>query len=570
MSYRALAPLFSATLLLLLLLSVGLMPARAGIPRAVATFDCVGLYWKPAGAAADVACAVQFRARGEQVWRDAMPLWFDPNEHEDRPERSGEYRGSIVGLEDGTTYEVRLRLDGASEPEVLTVTTWDNDLKIARIVELPERIEATLTITEGGSEETGYVVYQPKRGGATVIDGRGEDRVNVLIQAPWVMVRGLVLKDAAQHGVEIGPVQHVVVDGCDISGWGQDLPDGWGRNFDSAIFHETPDDAERVLRRIVIQNNELHHPRANSNSWMQARESRNGSRHPIGPQGITLINADGEVVIRHNRIHSDLDHMFNDAMGEYHNFGYGGFPARDSDVYGNWISHCWDDGIEIEGANMNVRTWGNVIDQTFGGIAAAGTSLGPNYIFRNIYLRSRKGPGEDEESSRGQFFLKLGGDLRNERFARGRIYVYHNTVLQPAPWSDDAPSAGAGSGLKLSNATKVQTNIQSRNNILWVRADDGAAVYDAQDTALNDYDHDLYNGRISTKRVQQRHGLHARPQFAAPLRAGADWSVALAPGTPGADAAVILPNFNDDFAGNGPDMGAIEFGRTLPAYFPAN
>ena len=39
----------------------------------------------------------------------------------------------------------------------------------------------------------------------------------------------------------------------------------------------------------------------------------------------------GEYVIRYNRIHSDLDHMFNDSMGEVHNFGYDGFPNRDSD-----------------------------------------------------------------------------------------------------------------------------------------------------------------------------------------------------------------------------------------------
>ena len=57
--------------------------------------------------------------------------------------------------------------------------------------------------------------------------------------------------------------------------------------------------------------------------------------------------------------------MFNDSMGEVHNFSYDGFPNRDSDVYGNYISHCWDDGIEIEGANMNVRVWENYITMTF-------------------------------------------------------------------------------------------------------------------------------------------------------------------------------------------------------------
>jgi hypothetical protein len=36
------------------------------------------------------------------------------------------------------------------------------------------------------------------------------------------------------------------------------------------------------------------------------------------------------------------------------------------------MSHGWDDGIEAEGANENVRIWGNYIDKTAIGIATDG------------------------------------------------------------------------------------------------------------------------------------------------------------------------------------------------------
>jgi hypothetical protein len=40
------------------------------------------------------------------------------------------------------------------------------------------------------------------------------------------------------------------------------------------------------------------------------------------------------------------------------------------------------------------------------------------------------------------------------------------------------------------------------------------------------------------------------------------------PGTPAHDAGKILPNINDDYAGDGPDIGALEAGKPLPHYGP--
>ena len=42
----------------------------------------------------------------------------------------------------------------------------------------------------------------------------------------------------------------------------------------------------------------------------------------------------------------------------------------------------------------------------------------------------------------------------------------------------------------------------------------------------------------------------------------------ISPGSAAEDAAMLLPNINDDFTGNAPDIGAYEIGKPLPHYGP--
>jgi hypothetical protein len=79
---------------------------QSATPRAVCTFESIGLYWTPADGAEDRTCQVHYHITGEQAWREALPLWFD--------KRIGEYRGSIVQLRSGSRYEVRLALAGTT------------------------------------------------------------------------------------------------------------------------------------------------------------------------------------------------------------------------------------------------------------------------------------------------------------------------------------------------------------------------------------------------------------------------------------------------------------------------
>ena len=39
-------------------------------------------------------------------------------------------------------------------------------------------------------------------------------------------------------------------------------------------------------------------------------------------------------------------------------------------------------------------------------------------------------------------------------------------------------------------------------------------------------------------------------------------------GSPAVDAGCVLPNVNDDFTGEAPDLGALEYGQDPPIYGP--
>ena len=466
----------------------------------VATFESIGLYWKPPADPGPAGCAVKFRAQGEREWREGLPLWYDA--------RDGECRGSLVHLAPGTKYEIEV--GGAKT----VASTWSEKFPVARTVRPVPR-----EIREGGTPH-GYVVYE---GGA--IEG---GKFNVTISAPYVIVRGAALRGAEQDAIRLLDGAHdVVIEDNEITGWGRRNyvnSKGWeiGVDMDSGIRADCRR-FSKPLERVVIQRNRIHDPRYGANSWSWG--------HPAGPQGITLSFCGGNHVIRYNEITSSPGHYYNDGIGGEDNFSATGFPNADSDIYGNVVTHAWDDAIEAEGGNRNVRIWGNYLDETATGIATTVTHRGPVYIFRNVYNRSRmKSERPADADDRGPF-AKAGS---TEQWGNGRRYVFHNSVLQPGGSRGTSSGSGAGNGIA-GNSKQPVTNTVSRNNLFQVWRSHWPAIHEANGSG-NDFDYDLSNGRLS-----ERHGLSGGPDK-------------------GVDRGVRIPNFNDSFSGRAPDIGAEEQG----------
>jgi hypothetical protein len=506
---------------------------------AVPTFESLGLYYNRE--IADTGCRVRYRAANAQDWREGYPLVYDARERQ--------YRGSLVQLAPDTLYEIRLEAGG--EQVDFQARTRSEKLPVGKTTLLPGgTADTTLHIREGGSEK-GWHLVTPAPGAPYVNDAFNLSDYNIVVEADYVVLRGLELKNAGIHGVLIREgVQHVAVEDCRIAGWGR-LGGArvWGvfTGSDSAVY------AQSGAGHLVIQRNLIEHPRSGANDWE--------SGHPVGPQGITLINSRGGNIIRYNTIRSTEDHGFNDGIGGGSNYSFEGSPNRDSDIYGNIVSHCWDDAIESEGANRNVRIWSNYIHHTFVHIATAATAMGPLYIFRNVFGLSRI----SHQDPSGGMMIKTGMNevtIGGERVSTGlgHRFIFHNTALQPKGGLD------VFSSHRLHNAT-------TRNNIFYAR---GRTYPPGRGAPENDFKNDLTGGYLGGGFVKSMflpsEGLE---WYLAPTmdriqwgrveytRNGKDFAITdpvVQAKNPAIDAGVRLPGFNDYYTGAAPDIGAFENG----------
>jgi hypothetical protein len=529
----------------LCVLAALIAPARAdtqnpsNAPLAIPTFHCLGLYWSPRGGAAEREVAVRYRRQGAVDWCEALPMRYNPIPNTD--EDLADYRGSIVHLDPATAYEIQLTLAGTEISARLTATTWSEDFPVGETVRVSDR-DTPLAITESGTPDA-WRVYD---GRGTTIDVRHQHDSCITIDARYVIVRGFRLKAAgaadntrksAIGAIRIEGGRDLVIEDCDVSDWGRLNPaTGFGFNMDSAILSHSP-----TLERLIVQRCKLHHPKYDGSTWYEPTYPT----HTMGPQCISLFNTAGNHVLRYNECYSDLEHMYNDVIGGGSNGSFNGSPGPDSDIYGNLVSHCWDDGLEVEGGNRNVRVWDNYIAQSMMMIGNAATSIGPLYIWRNVCARSQWQPGHH-----GGYFLKM-GFAGGEHWMTGHQYIFHNTLYRADEW---LPTGGLG-------GNRIVKHTTSRNNILHVRAAENRCVSDAPQNIGNDFDYDLYNGQVPPG--CEAHGVRGEPVYAA--RAGFDDATKtgqfpLDPSSPGAGAGQPIPNFSRRYAGPAPDMGAHQRG----------
>ena len=181
------------------------------------------------------------------------------------------------------------------------------------------------------------------------------------------------------------------------------------------------------------------------------------------------------------------------------------------------------------------------MDTTYIGISSTACSVGPLYVFRNIMAWCRQAPNTTVKG----VFAKTG----DQSVGAGKQYWFHNTVLQP----------GSAMGVSSSGAGSV-TMAVSYNNI-W----NAKYSIDVSNTSTtNIFDYDLCNGRIKAYSGAESHAVIGTPIYVSNYGSITNRSgmFQLDPKSPGFDAGIIIPNFNDNYTGAGPDIGAHESGTS--------
>ena len=535
MRNRTMCPIILAGILSLVW-AVSAGTARAGETDDVSvipTFHCMSVYWSPARGGPDREVSVKFREAGREEWRKGLPLRYHPV---DTSECKADYRGSLVNLTPGTTYEIVLSLEGTEARASCRGTTWSEDFPVTSTVKVSDR-DTTLSVDKSGSPD-GYVLYD---GTDCTIDTHNKDDLGIAVRGSYVILRGFTIRNVKKHGIRLFEGHHVVIEDCDISKWGSEDEKGWGKNYQAAVFSN-----DRDLRAVVIQRCKMHHP-----SWLEFRRVlfRSDTTHPQGPQTVVFWDSAGNHVFRYNECWSDKNHYFNDVMGAGRNGSYRGFPGADSDIYCNHIANCWDDGIEAEGGVQNVRVWNNYVEEMLIAIANAAVSIGPFYAWRNVSGRSYSPPGSSWDMTHGPF-MKM-GYAGGEKWMTGHMYVFNNTIFQ----ENNKGTGGLGGG------GRIIKHCTTRNNILHVRPEDSRSIALSDSHEDNDFDHDLLSGEWPSG--HEEHGVKGVPRYVPGAgfdRGNRTGMFQLAPKSKGVDAAKIVPNFCEPSNGNPPDMGAHERG----------
>ena len=214
-------------------------------PRAVATFESLGVYWTPPANPGPAGCTVQYKKISESAWKDGLAMWYDA--------RNRECRSSLVRLTPGTSYDVRFAMPGQPPIAALRANTWHETFPIAKTVHLPPgTMTQTLAITQGGSA-SGYMLYTVEPGAQTTIDVGNKAAHNITISAPFVIVRGLTLRGATQDAIRLlNGARDVVIEANDISQWGSKratLSNGLevGVDYQAGIRCESVASLERVV-----------------------------------------------------------------------------------------------------------------------------------------------------------------------------------------------------------------------------------------------------------------------------------------------------------------------------------
>jgi len=396
------------------------------------------------------------------------------------------------------------------------------------VIELaPGTYSGSITINSDGTETNPIII-------------RGSSRDSVTIDA-----------SGATYGVTIWG-SHVYLENVTVAGstWGARAYDTEGvviqhsrfTNISRGIYAKSG-----VNRNFYICDNVLE----GGHSWP------NVSKSTWNDEGIT-ISGEGHTVC-FNTLSG-----FGDALGLAHSTD---IPNVAIDFYGNDVLWTGDDAFELDFAHRNVRAFDNRATNVAMGVSLQPVWGGPVYIFRNVFLNVAKSA------------YKLNNDPSG-------FFIFHNTSARSLGTGNWGAYAWTSLGYTQADGDPAYAgNFQFKNNIL-IGLSNPAHV--TTDLILEEID---YNGWspdgtfrfvdswVNLADLQSNSPFEANGKildnntFATPLVLPVDymtfWSdtdISLNQNSLAIDAAQPLSNINEGYSGSAPDLGAIEFGESLPVY----
>ena len=511
----------------------------------------------------DAKVTVRYRVSGTGTFRDAMPLYRVHPEVVAGDSPGEQFAGSVFDLLPATSYDLELHVvdpDGLDTTTMLQATTRGvpKDPMVAKgkmvtdattlkqalagavagdvITLAPGTYAGQFSISASGTASDPIVIRGASQS-AVVLDGQGCTGCNVVeIYGSYVHVEDLTIKSAERAirfqgaGTQGNVVRRVHA---------TDVTLAIGSKADQLDYYLCDNVFEGRLAWPLTYGDD-------------------GAAH-ASDDGI-VIQGSGHVVC-HNVISGFADALQN-----------AGHAARALDFYGNDVLWTYDDGIELDESEGNVRCFRNRFSNTYDTLSYQPVFGGPAYTFRNVIVNV---------ANEGMKLHALGGNPPQQPVG---VYVFHNTFVRPYH------------AIQVSTPDAVHY-YSVENNLFVTSAAPTNGVTVAWDTPIDSATGLIdYNGYFPEGMFELGYGATGAtyPSFAAVQAAGkyekhgvllggaifasglaatsdhkalvAPANAALASGSGAIDKGVVLPNLNDGFTGAAPDLGALELGCPAPIF----
>ncbi len=254
-----------------------------------------------------------------------------------------------------------------------------------------------------------------------------------------------------------------------------------------------------------------------------------------------------------------------------------GQRSRAIDLYNNDSHNVSDTPLEADGGYANIRVLRNRIYNSFGTpLSSQVVWAGPVYFIRNVSWNSSLGKGTlKAEGSAGVYVYAHNTSSEHHQILSnsllrgkpGRFIVANNIAVGPDKAGNKAPPFVKYPEHKGPKQT-VDHNIfrQPQAASRWLVGDTSHPSLDALRKATGWDEHSLTVPDYSLF-------MHAEEppndfKSAQPFVFPHETDLRLKPDAPGVDAGMRVPGINDEFAGKAPDIGAHEVGAPMPVYGP--
>jgi hypothetical protein len=284
-------------------------------------------------------------------------------------------------------------------------------------------------------------------------------------------------------------------------------------------------------------------------------------------------------VVAHNTIrhfHDGVDFATYGPPQDYPNTPRDRMPVS-NDFYNNDVFNSHDDCIEVDGSLFNIRVLRNrCINMAGSGLSMQILYAGPGYFIRNIVYNSvgANWALKFSGSSGGIFYHNTlfatvtGANIVNNHFRNNFILANRSDMPAMNLATYTSYTTSDFNGFRAGEAAPYL--IAWRSPIEGVMREYEREFAPREFTTISSYARATGNDRNSIVVNFDDFRSVPLPDESRPdevvSQEGLDFR--LAQRSRAVDAGDVLPNVNDDYAGNAPDLGALESGQALPVYGP--